>query len=169
MVMPYLGPFNNPEFELIGEVIEFIRQMLERYICTQRYDGRTPTVSPRSPSYFSIYFGLSVPEIYLTVPWDAYKGDICALGNLVRKEFLQSYRDTDFMKPLVECMRQREPQSRPTANELVTMFQQLCKLDIPSKARGWLSPRTESAPERMLNDAVAAARDGVRDLKRSVG
>ncbi|KAI0827732.1 hypothetical protein BC628DRAFT_153450 [Trametes gibbosa] len=29
MVMPYLRPFNNPEFELIVEVAEFIRQMLE--------------------------------------------------------------------------------------------------------------------------------------------
>lgn len=29
MVMPYLRPFNNPEFELIGEVAEFISQMLE--------------------------------------------------------------------------------------------------------------------------------------------
>lgn len=29
MVMPYLRRFDDPEFELIGEVIEFARQMLE--------------------------------------------------------------------------------------------------------------------------------------------
>ena len=29
MVMPYLRPFNDPEFEAVGEVVEFITQTLE--------------------------------------------------------------------------------------------------------------------------------------------
>ncbi|KAI0827734.1 kinase-like domain-containing protein [Trametes gibbosa] len=225
MVMPYLRPFNNPEFELIGEVNEFIRQMLEglaflhsnsiahRDISTLNImmDGRALYPQGHHPvrircsadllddltplrridhqiEYFYIDFGLSirfstgasplvlgyigrgaeVPEISATVPWDAYKADIYALGNLFHKEFLQKYHDTDFIRPLVDCMRQQQPSLRPTAGELVGMFYQLCKLESPAKSRWRLSPRTESAPERMLNDAVAAARDGIRDLRRFV-
>ncbi|KAH9851086.1 kinase-like domain-containing protein [Lenzites betulinus] len=225
IVMPYLRPFNDPEFELIGEVVEFIRQALEGLaflhshsiahrdisILNIMMDGRplypqghhparidysTDGINVLTPlrridhriGYFYIDFGLSVrfspgasplvlgyigrgsevPEISATVPWDAYKGDVCALGNLFNKEFLQKYRDTDFIKPLVDCMRQREPQSRPAANELVTMFQQLCKLESPSKLRWRLSPRTESIPERLLMDVVTAARDGIRDIQRFV-
>ncbi|KAH9851111.1 kinase-like domain-containing protein [Lenzites betulinus] len=245
IVMPYLRLFNNPEFELVGEVVEFIRQMLEGLeflhsnsiahrdisILNIMMDGRPLYPQGHHPvrhmysadalnlvtplrridhriEYFYIDFGLSVrfppgasplvlgyigrgknvPEISATVPWDAYKADVCALGNVFHKAFLQvrtttlspsanearatsaqEYRDTDFIKPLVDCMRQHEPQSRPAAHELVTMFQQLCKLEHPSKSRWRLSARTESVPERVLYDVVAATRGGILDLKRFVG
>jgi hypothetical protein len=29
LVMPLLRPFNNPEFAVIGEVVEFIQQLLD--------------------------------------------------------------------------------------------------------------------------------------------
>ncbi|KAH9851078.1 kinase-like domain-containing protein [Lenzites betulinus] len=226
MVMPYLRPFDDPEFELIGEVVEFIRQMLEGLAFLHdnsvahrdisplnvMMDGRPLFPQGHHPvriqysddlldlltplrridhriEYFYIDFGLAVrfppgasplvlgyigrgrqvPEISATEPWDAYKGDVRALGNLFYEEILQTFRDTDFIKPLVDCMRQDEPQSRPTANELVTMFQQLCKSEGSSKFRWRLSPRAESIPERMLNDAFTATRDGIRDLQRLVG
>lgn len=66
-------------------------------------------------------------------------------------------------------MKQRQPELRPPASELITMFQQLCKLENPSKSRWRLSPRSESAPERMVNDTIAAARDGLSNLRRFVG
>ncbi|EIW54109.1 uncharacterized protein TRAVEDRAFT_51834 [Trametes versicolor FP-101664 SS1] len=226
MVMPYLRKFDDPEFELIGEVIEFARQMLEgleflhshriahrdigalnvmmdgRPLYPQghhpvRTDSSVDAIDQLKPlrridhpiKYFYIDFGLSarfppgasslvlgdvgrdaeVPELSWDVPYDAYKADIHALGNLFFKEFQLKYHDTDFLKPLVYCMKQRQPDLRPPASELVTMFQQLCKLENPSKSRWRLSPRTESAPERMVNDTIAAARDGLSNLRRFVG
>ncbi|KAH9851119.1 kinase-like domain-containing protein [Lenzites betulinus] len=227
MVIPYLRPFNEPEFELIGDVIEFIAQMLEglsflhsnsiahRDISSLNVmmDGRPLYPQGHHPmrirssidlleaatplrridhriEYFYIDFGLSVrlppgasplvlgyigrgskvPEISATVPWDAYKADICALGNLFHEDLYVKYRDIDFIKPLVDCMRQRQPDVRPGADELVRMFQQLCSIANPSKSR-WsrLSPRSEATPERILKDAVAAARHGYQDIRRIVG
>lgn len=40
MVMPYLRPFNDPEFELVGEVVEFVSQMLEVRACDNRVPRR---------------------------------------------------------------------------------------------------------------------------------
>lgn len=158
--------------------------------------------------YFYVDFGLSVrfppgassqvlgnvgrdaevPELSWTVPYDAYKADVYALGNLFYKEFQlvsslvwtpimfvakpndsQKYHHTDFLKPLVDCMKQKQPELRPPAFELINMFRQLRKLENPSKGRWRLSPRSESAPERMINDTIAAARDGLSNLKRFVG
>lgn len=128
-----------------------------------------------------------VPELSWTVPYDAYKIDIHALGNLFYKEFVkvnavvpylppaanstgsQKYHDLDFLQPLINCMKQRQPELRPPASELMGMFQQLCKLENPAKSRWRLSPRTESAPERMVNDTIAAARDGFNKVRRFVG
>ncbi|EIW54112.1 uncharacterized protein TRAVEDRAFT_132053 [Trametes versicolor FP-101664 SS1] len=226
MVMPFLRPFDNPEFELVGEVIEFVRQMLEglaflhshsvahrdiavpnvmmdgRLLYPQghhpvRMDSSIDAIDELKPlrridvqiKYFYVDFGLSVkfppggssqvvgklgrdasvPELSWTTPYDAYKADVHALGTVFQKEFQQKYHDMDFLAPLVDCMKQRQPELRPSAGELVSMFQQLCRLENPSKTRWRLSPRAESGPERMINDTIAAARDGLSNLKRFVG
>ncbi|KAI0364016.1 hypothetical protein BV20DRAFT_957137 [Pilatotrama ljubarskyi] len=226
MVMPFLRPFNDPEFEMVGDVIQFVSQMLEglaflhsnhvahRDIAALNImmDGRPLYPQGHHPvrrncsediidelaplhridhpvKYFYVDFGLSVrfapgastlvvgdvgrdaevPELSSTVPYDAYKADIYALGNLFDKEFQQQYHDMDFMKPLVECMKQRQPELRPPADELFNMFKQLMKLQNPSKARWRLSPKTETRRERLINDTVAAARDGFGHLRRFVG
>ncbi|KAI0633106.1 kinase-like domain-containing protein [Trametes polyzona] len=226
LVMPYLRPFNNPEFELVGEVIDFVRQMLEglaflhshsiahRDIAALnvmmdgsrlyphghhpvRLDSSLDAVEQLAPlrridheiKYYYIDFGLSVrfppgaspqvvgdvgrdaevPELSWTVPYDAFKADVYALGNLFYKEFVLKYLHTEFLNPLINCMKQKQPELRPPAGELVGMFKQLCKLENPSKARWRLSPRTESAPERMINDAVSAVKGGIMDIKRFVG
>ena len=36
MVMPYLRPFNDPEFRTIGEVVDFVSQTLE--VCVLALD-----------------------------------------------------------------------------------------------------------------------------------
>ena len=37
MVMPYLRPFNNPEFRTIGEVVDFVSQTLE--VCVLEFNS----------------------------------------------------------------------------------------------------------------------------------
>ncbi|KAI0772833.1 kinase-like domain-containing protein [Trametes elegans] len=219
MVMPYLRPFNDPEFAMVGDVIEFVRQMLEglAFLHSHRIahrdiaalnimmDGRplypnghhpvnpglsqdilvelTPRLRMDYPvDYFYIDFGLSarfapedspyvvgdvgrdaeVPELSFNKHYNACKADIYALGNLFDKEFHQQYHDTEFLMPLIECMKQEAPDLRPSADQLVRMFQPIREMHYPAKARWRLSPKTESTSERLINDAIAAARDGFR-------
>lgn len=54
MVMPYLRSFDDPEFELIGEVVEFVRQMLEvrfPHVTTRQIKLSLNTLGPRVSSF----------------------------------------------------------------------------------------------------------------------
>ncbi|KAI9059871.1 hypothetical protein FKP32DRAFT_1093163 [Trametes sanguinea] len=225
MVMQYLRPWNDPEFIMIGDVVDFVSQMLEsllflhghtvahRDIAPQNVmmDGRSlyphghhPVWRDRSPDaiedliplaridhpvkYYYVDFGLSVrfspgestlvvgdvgrdasvPELSSTVPYNGYKVDIYALGTFFEKELVQTYRDTEFLKPLVESMKQREPARRPTAKGLVDTFAKARQAMNPSHFRWRLAPRSEPAYERLLNDTVAVARDSISQLCRFV-
>ncbi|TFK85935.1 kinase-like protein [Polyporus arcularius HHB13444] len=225
LVMPWLRPFDDPEFVAVGEVIEFVEQMLKglaflhanfvvhRDIAPQNvmmdgsplYPGGFHPIRRRfSPDaiyeakplsrmdhpvrYFYIDFGLSerfspgasslvvgdvgrdaeVPELSSTVPYDGYKADIYALGNLFYKEFVQKYHNVDFLLELIEPMKQVEPKARPSASELVRRFGQICDRQQPSSHRWRLGPRSEPAYERIFNDTVAVAWEGLSQLKRLV-
>lgn len=156
--------------------------------------------------YFYIDFGLSVrfepdaspyvvgdvgrdaevPELSSTVPYDAFKADIYALGNLFDKEFVQvwlplvhsqairlmsrtqKYHSLDFLCELVDAMKRRLPSQRPTAVELIEIFQKARKKLTPSTLRWRLSLKSQPAYERLFNDTVAAAKDGLSRLRRFV-
>ncbi|KAH9888342.1 kinase-like domain-containing protein [Cubamyces lactineus] len=224
MVMRYLRPFDDPEFVMVGDVIDFVSQMLEglAFLHRQRIahrdiappnimmDGRAlypnghhPVWTDCSPDiveelkpllrmdhpvkYFYIDFGLSVrfepdaspyvvgdvgrdaevPELSSTVPYDAFKADIYALGNLFDKEFVQ-YHSLDFLCELVDAMKRRQPSQRPTAVELIEIFQKARKKLTPSTLRWRLSLKSQPAYERLFNDTVAAAKDGLSRLRRFV-
>ncbi|KAI0365113.1 hypothetical protein BV20DRAFT_784326 [Pilatotrama ljubarskyi] len=225
MVMQYLRPYNDPELTMIGDVVEFVTQMLEGLAFLHEHrvahrdiaplnimmDGRplypgghhpvwrdsspdvlhelTPLLRIEHPvKYFYVDFGLSVhfqpdsstlvlgdvgrdaevPELSSTVPYDAFKADIYALGNLFDKEFEQKYHGLHFLRPLIDSMKQRRPESRPAAPELVIAFQNTRKTLNPSDFRWRLSPKSEPAYERLFNDTVAAAKDSLSQLKRFV-
>ncbi|KAI9067209.1 hypothetical protein FKP32DRAFT_1673237 [Trametes sanguinea] len=246
MVMPYLRPYNNPEIMTVGEVMDFIRQMLEglafmhEHRVAHRYDDSadptilvsrplTSTASdiappnimmdarplypsghhpvrlsctpdgiydaiPRSRAdhpvrYYYIDFGISarfpenastmvvgdvgrdeeVPELSSTVPYDAFKADIYALGNLFDKEFERKYHRLEFLRPLIDSMKQRQPEMRLPAAELVILFEQIVKALNKNAPRWRLSLKSEGPYERMLNDTVAVAWNGISNLKRYVG
>ncbi|KAH9949303.1 kinase-like domain-containing protein [Amylocystis lapponica] len=110
----------------------------------------------------------SVPELSSDVPYDAFKVDIYALGNLYDKEFLQKYHGMDFFQPLIAAMKNIEPPLRPTAEAALAMFEEICTGLQPSLLRWRLRARTESTPERVVYDTVAVAREGFFQFKRLV-
>ncbi|PIL33736.1 hypothetical protein GSI_04361 [Ganoderma sinense ZZ0214-1] len=225
VVMPYLRPFKDPDFDAVGEIVDFVSQMLEGLHFLHRnciahrdiappnvmMDGRSlypqghhPVrrkfsedavyeVAPLSRlehpvRYFYVDFGISIrfaegfppqatgvigrykeaPEMSYDVPYDAYKVDVWALGNLFLKEFLEVYHGLDFLQPLVDAMQRADPAARVSTQGAMTMFNSIqARLNNPL-LRWRLRSRTESASERVVYDTVAVAREGLYHLKRLV-
>ncbi|KAF9807924.1 hypothetical protein IEO21_08019 [Rhodonia placenta] len=186
MIMPYLRPFDDPEFGAIGEVVDFVKQTLEG-ICflhkhriahridhPVRYHLIDFGISTRFPVGSSTYVtGLKgrdkdVPELSADVPYDAMKVDIFTLGNLYHKEFVQKYHGLDFLQPLIGAMTQRQPERRPAAEVALAIFEDISSRLNSSLLRWRLRSRAESQPERVLYDTVAVAREGIYHLKRLV-
>ncbi|KAH9888327.1 kinase-like domain-containing protein [Cubamyces lactineus] len=142
----------------------------------------------RSIRYFYIDFGLAlqfqpgvtptalgrvgrdreVPELSNTVPYDPFKVDIFALGNLYSQEFERKYTNMEFLVPLVELMTQREPTRRADAEQLLLKWEEI-RRDLNQSSFRWrLAPKGEPAIERVLNDTVAVAWHGINHLKSLV-
>ncbi|EIW54128.1 kinase-like protein [Trametes versicolor FP-101664 SS1] len=226
MVMPHLRPCNDPEFGNIGEVIEFIDQMIEGLVFLHRHrvahrdialvnimmdakplypDGYHPvrlgvsadalydaTPLPRtgrSITYYYIDFGFSVkfpegspslvvgdigrdaevPELSHDIPYDAFPVDIYALGNLFFKHFAQLYNSMEFLLPLIEQMKRHQPETRPTAAQVLREWKKV-RGDLNESLFRWrLGPKSEPAIERMFKDTVAVAWEGVFRLRKLVG
>ncbi|KAI9059873.1 kinase-like protein [Trametes sanguinea] len=225
MVMEYLRPWDDPELVMVGDVVDFVSQMLEglEFIHNQRVahrdiapqnvmmDGRAlypqghhPVWRDRSPDaiedlvplarmdhpvkYYYIDFGLSVrfapgqsplvvgdvgrdaevPELSSTVPYDAFKADIYALGNFFDKELAQKYHRLEFLQTIINSMKQRQPATRPTASQLVSAFRETRRSLDPSDFRWRLAPKSEPAYERLFNDTVAVAKNSISQLRRFV-
>lgn len=155
--------------------------------------------------YFYVDFGLSVrfqpgastlvvgdvgrdaevPELSWDVPYDPFKADIYALGNLFDKEFeqvrcvstprgcitnalAQRYHSLQFLLPLIESMKHKQPEQRLTASELVQIFASTRKTLNPNGFRWRLGPKSEPAYERLFNDGVAVAKESINQLRRLV-
>ncbi|KAI0645035.1 kinase-like protein [Trametes meyenii] len=144
--------------------------------------------SGRSVTYKYIDFGLSIkfskgasplvvgrvgrdkeaPELSSTVPYNAFKIDIFALGNLYHKEFEQKYNNMHFLVSLAGLMTQQNPDARPTVDELMLKWEE-SRADVNDSLRRWrLGPKAEPAIERVLNDTVAVAWEGIYHLKKFV-
>ncbi|OBZ66327.1 hypothetical protein A0H81_13866 [Grifola frondosa] len=91
-----------------------------------------------------------VPELSSDVPYDAFKVDVFALGNLYDKEFLQKHHGLDFLQPLVDAMKDIQPARRPSAEHALTIFNALCSQLNSTLLRWRLRSRTESTPERVI-------------------
>ncbi|KAI0325868.1 kinase-like protein [Cubamyces sp. BRFM 1775] len=103
-----------------------------------------------------------VPELSSTVPYDPFKMDIFALGNLYFKEFAQKYNDMQFLFPMIERMKQRQPELRPAASDIHAQWIDIRDSLNKGSHRWRLSPRTDTAIGRMLNDTVAVAWDHLK-------
>ncbi|KAI0669473.1 kinase-like domain-containing protein [Trametes maxima] len=142
----------------------------------------------RGVRYFYIDFGLSsqfpkgasslvigdvgrnarVPELSDDVPYDAFKVDIFALGDLYSKEFEQKYSNMEFLLPLIEPMTLQRPDDRPTAQQALQKWENR-RADIQDSLYRWrLGPKSEPTLERVVNDTVAVAWEGVYRLKQFV-
>lgn len=126
------------------------------------------------------------PELSDTQPYNPFPLDIFILGNVYLQEFVQvsqshcttgnytltvfeqKYHGLDFLHPLIIEMLQPEPQRRPTAQEARTIFQGIRASLNESTLRWRLRSRQESAPERVVYDTVAAAREGIYRIKHMI-
>ncbi|KAL1945390.1 hypothetical protein VTO73DRAFT_2241 [Trametes versicolor] len=225
MVMPYLRPCDDPNWNVLGDVVDFVGQTLEGLVFMHRHrvahqdiavpnimmdaktlypDGHHPVRLGFSPDalyrvsplpregnpvrYFYIDFGLSlrfpvgtvpsaigiigrdreIPELSDSVPYDPFKVDVFALGNLYAKEFEQKYKGMEFLLPLIARMTQRTPTDRSTAEQALQQWEGI-RQRVPKSSFRWrLSPKSEPPLERVLNDTVAVAWQGIYHIKKYV-
>ena len=79
---------------------------------------------------------------------------------------MQKYHALEFLRPLIDCMKQPQPETRPAAGELMTMFRQICVLqDTTAIARRRLSLKSEAVYGRVFNSYVVPAWEGLSQLK----
>ncbi|RPD57465.1 kinase-like protein [Lentinus tigrinus ALCF2SS1-7] len=109
-----------------------------------------------------------VPELSETVPYDAFKVDIFALGNLFYKEFYDKYNSMEWMADLIVPMRQTQPEARPTIDEVLERWKEIKTTLHPSLYRWRLGSKSEPAIERVFNNTVAAAWNGIYSLRKLV-
>ncbi|KAI0657802.1 kinase-like domain-containing protein [Cubamyces menziesii] len=226
LVMPYLRPYDNPEFNVVADVVDFAMQTLKGLTFMHQhriahrdiaptnimmdgtplypegfhpvrihqaedaiYDARPLPRIDHPVTYYYIDFGLSVrfaegapslvvgkvgqrtdvPEMSSTVPYDAFKADVYALGDIFDRDLEQKWKNVHFLRPLIEIMKQPDPCLRPPAHELLKMFRQIRATLHDTTLRWRLVLRTEQPYERLFNDTVAVARSGLSNLKRMVG
>ncbi|RDB28259.1 hypothetical protein Hypma_001452 [Hypsizygus marmoreus] len=222
IVMPVLRPYDDPEFRAVGEVVDFVTQLLEGLdfmhshnvahgdlaaanimmdatpIYPQGWHFVLDSCAPngidllvplqridRPVRYFIVDFGLSLrfgpnqshlvdglggrdpdpPELYSEEPSDAFKLDIFTLGNVFFKEFQEKYLELDFLAPLTSSMLERQFSDRPTAQLALQHWYSIKQTIDPSTGRWRLSKPNETITERFVLNTVAAAQQGMRNLK----
>ncbi|KAJ3496304.1 hypothetical protein NLJ89_g10505 [Agrocybe chaxingu] len=223
LVMPLLKRYDDPAFGVVGEVVDFVTQVLEglafihshnvahndctgnnimmdaRPIFPNRWHPVSETYSPDYASYarslsridhpvryYFIDFGLShrfqpgqqhvvmdyggadhdVPELETAQPYDPFRVDVYTLGNIFMKKFRQKYVGLDFLGDLVDYMRIDKPRKRPTAQMTLDFWLRIKTGLDPRQARWRLRTPTESIPEHVVLDAVAAARIGIHEISK---
>ncbi len=75
----------------------------------------------------------------------------------------------EFLLPLIEKMKRQQPETRPTAEQVLREWQRV-RGDLNESLFRWrLGPKSEPAIERMFKDTVAVAWEGVFRLRKLVG
>lgn len=74
----------------------------------------------------------------------------------------------DFLLSLIGPMTQRQPELRPTAEQVLQEWQRVRPTINESLFRWRLGPKDEPALERVVNDTVAVAWEGVYRIKKFV-
>ena len=80
----------------------------------------------------------------------------------------QKYHGLDLILPLINMMKWRDPAQRPSADSAKRIFDTMYNHTDEVQLRWRLRSRKESAPERVVYDTVAAAREGIYQLKRLI-
>ncbi|TFK74311.1 hypothetical protein BDN72DRAFT_893286 [Pluteus cervinus] len=138
------------------------------------------TRTQRPPKYYFIDFGLSrrydpsdpnpqeepifggdrtVPEFQTDKEsFNPFHTDIYYAGNTIRRFIIEGtdiewtgYYGTDFLRPLIKDMVQDDPAKRPTIDEVVSRFENICKKLGPWKLRSRPIPRRGSIFKGLRN------------------
>ncbi|TFK92743.1 hypothetical protein K466DRAFT_539332 [Polyporus arcularius HHB13444] len=97
-----------------------VRYYLTDFGLSRRYSPNDP-----NPLEVPIFGGdKSVPEFQKDPysPANPFRTDVYYMGNLIREDFLQVYKNFIFMEPLVALMVQDAPEARPTMDAVVSKF-----------------------------------------------
>ncbi|TFK74335.1 hypothetical protein BDN72DRAFT_760235 [Pluteus cervinus] len=119
--------------------------------------------SIQPPKYYIIDFGLSrqydatetnpqeppigggdrsVPEFKTNKEaFNPFQTDIYYTGNLIRRLIMTGYYGAGFLDPLIKDMIQKDPEKRPTIDEVITRFEAICKNLSDRKLRSRPIPR----------------------------
>lgn len=81
---------------------------------------------------------------------------------------MQKYNSMDFLRSLIELMTQQQPKLRPTAEQVLQEWGRTRATLNDTHLRWRLGPKDEPALERVVNDTVAVAWEGVYRLKKFV-
>lgn len=74
----------------------------------------------------------------------------------------------EFLLALIEPMKRRQPELRPTAEQVLQQWEKTRATINESLFRWRLAPKGEPALERVVNDTVAVAWEGVYRIKKFV-
>ncbi|KAJ6543681.1 hypothetical protein B0H10DRAFT_2134463 [Mycena sp. CBHHK59/15] len=100
LVMPFLRPFDDPNFDTFGEAVDFFQQIFEGldFMHEHGVAHRDCGTLNHPPKYYLIDFGISrrykpeqlpPPEFRNSyTPCDPFPTDIYYIGNLIRENFL---------------------------------------------------------------------------------
>ncbi|KAJ7148033.1 kinase-like domain-containing protein [Mycena crocata] len=121
------------------------------YIFPYNGDDSVPHMKSRTQSgpmrYYFIDFGLAVhfpsyqtrelvtgvygrlreyaPELSETVPYDPFKVHVCMVGEMLNLDFFSEYAGLEILLPFTCTLCQRDPASRPDAEEALNLFRDL--------------------------------------------
>ncbi|KAL4065250.1 hypothetical protein J3A83DRAFT_4360518 [Scleroderma citrinum] len=131
--------------------------------------ARFKTRTERPVKYYLIDFGLSrryddsiayplevpiwggdkeVPEFQNSnEPRDPFATDVFYIGNTIRKDFVDSKANFEFMRPLIADMVQDDPSKRPTMDEVVMRFETIRKGLSTTKLRSRITRKKETVME----------------------
>ncbi|KZS89806.1 hypothetical protein SISNIDRAFT_488973 [Sistotremastrum niveocremeum HHB9708] len=85
---------------------------------------------------------LDAPEVKSGKPYDPFKLDIRALGDMFLVDLLEAYHDLDFVGPLVSSMRDDEPNKRPTAARALKLLRSIIREQRADVLSAFLKPKS---------------------------
>ncbi|KAH9959175.1 kinase-like domain-containing protein, partial [Russula dissimulans] len=89
----------------------------------------------------------TVPEHRdLNTPCNPFPTDVYYLGNMIREDYMQKYKEFEFMESLVTDMVQEDPTKRPSMEEVVTRFSEIRGKLSTWKLRSRIARRDELWP-----------------------
>ncbi|EIM88669.1 uncharacterized protein STEHIDRAFT_166704 [Stereum hirsutum FP-91666 SS1] len=101
-----------------------------------------------------------VPELSETIPYDPFKVDIFALGNVFRRELYDLFSNLSFLKPLIDPMLSPDHAARPTVTQAWEKWIAV-RGGISMAHKSWrVRKRKEMVAETVVLDVVALGRVG---------
>ncbi|KAH9914063.1 uncharacterized protein BXZ73DRAFT_55145 [Epithele typhae] len=135
-----------------------VRYMYIDFDCAAMFDeGESPMVLG------DIGRDREVPELSETVPYNAFKVDIFALGNLYLKEFFLTHKHMEFLQPMIDHMKQQDAQARPSVEEVIREWQEI--RDKNKNRASWrLALKTETSVSRLVEGIQNVTMNGLESV-----